>query len=167
MFIPTKYRLKDGSIYWHRLYFSTVPKCLTNNCPPFGSYNWAYYLYQPHKYFLELIDEVRWFIQRGCRGYSDRDIWGWFHHHSTMMLGVLQYLRKHKHGYPAELTLGKWDKALKVMEDGFQAAIDEENDTTSYKIMSTIEFRKLVFKRRRKLMLGLKYFRKYYYSIWD
>ena len=39
-----KYRLKDGSIYFHKLYFDNVPKFLTNGCPPFGSYNWAYYL---------------------------------------------------------------------------------------------------------------------------
>jgi hypothetical protein len=165
--IPKKYRLKDGSIYWHKLYFDNVPKFLTHSSPPFGSYNWAFYLYQPHKYIIELVDEVRYFIQRGRRGWSERDVWGWFAHHSEMMVGVLQYLRKHKHGYPIGLTPGKWAKKLEVMEQGFQAAIDEENDYTSYKRLSRKDHRKLIFSRRRKLMLGLKYFRTHYYSLWD
>jgi len=162
-----KYRLKDGSIYWHKLYFNVVPKWMTKYSPPFGDYNYAAYLYQPHKYFITLYDRVKWFVQRGRRGYSDRDVWGWCDHHSEMMVGVLQYLQKHKHGYPIGLTPGKWAKKLRVMEEGFQAIIDEENDYISYKKLSQKEHRKLVFSRQRKLMLGLKYFRKYYCNLWD
>ncbi len=101
------------------------------------------------------------------RGYSDRDVWGWYNHHAEIMVGILQYLRKYKHGYPIGLTPGKWTKVLLVMEQGFQAIIDGENDMTSYKRLSSKEQRKLIFKRRRKLMLGLKYFRTYYYNLWD
>ena len=115
---------------------------------------------------MELYDEVKWFIQRGMRGYSERDIWGWYSHHAVMMVGVLQYLRKHKHGYPIGLTPGKWSKKLSVMEQGFQAAVDEDNDVTSYKRLSNKEHRKLIFSRRRKLMLGLKCFREHYSSLW-
>jgi hypothetical protein len=153
-----KYLLKDGSIYWHRLYFDFVPTWMTKYCPPGGDYNYAAYLYQPWKYFIALYDHAKYFIQRGKRGYSDRDVWGWYSHHAEMMVGVLQHLRKYKHGHPI---------GLMVMEQGFQAAIDEENDVTSYKRLSNKEHRKLIFTRRRKLMLGLKYFREHYYSLWD
>jgi hypothetical protein len=165
--LPKKYCLKDGSIYWHKLYFAVVPTILTRYSPPFGSYNYAYYLIRPDKYVMDLIDEVRYFIQRGRRGYSDRDVWGWYSHHSRMMVGVIQYLRKHKHGYPLGLTPAKWSKALAIMEKGFQSVIDEENDYHSYKNLSKAEYRKLIFIRQRTLMLGLKYFRKYYYNLWD
>src|SRR5258708_39367581 len=116
---------------------------------------------------MGLWDEVVWFVQRGQRGYSDRDVWGWCDHHAAMMVGVLQYLRKHKHGYPIGLTPGKWSKKLAIMEQGFQAVIDEEDDVTSYKRLSRKEHRKLIFSRQRKLMLGLKHFRTYYGSLWD
>lgn len=42
-----------------------------------------------------------------------------------------------------------------------------ENDFTSYRKLSIKEYRKLLFHRHRKLMLGLKYFRTYYYNLWD
>jgi len=167
MLLPKKYYLSDGSIYWHSLYFDIVPNWMTKYSPPLAAYNYAHYAYKPHDYFIELYDHVRYFIQRGMRGYSDRDVWGWCNHHSEMMVGVLQHLRKYKHGYPVGLTPAKWDKKLTVMEEGFQAMIDEENDVTSYKRLSNKEYRKLIFKRRRKLMLGLKYFREHYYSLWD
>jgi hypothetical protein len=162
-----KYRLKDGSIYWHKLYFAWIPSIFTKYSPPLGNYNYAYYLIRPDKYAVGLYDRVKWFIQRGRRGYSDQDVWGWCDHHSEMMVGVLQYLRKHTHGYPPGLTPGKWDKKLKVMEQGFQTVIDAGNDYTLYKTLSPKEYRKLIFSRRRKLMLGLKYFRKHYFSLWD
>lgn len=162
-----KYRLNDGRINWHKLYFSFVPTWMTKYSPPLGSYNYAAYLYQPRKYIGDLYDHAKWFIQRGQRGYSDADVWGWCDHHSRMMVGVLQYLRKHKHGYPIGLTPGKWAEKLDVMEQGFQAAIDEQDDYTSYKKLSPKDYRKLIFSRRRKLMLGLKYFSTYYQNLWD
>lgn len=165
--IPKKYLLKDGSIYWHSLYFGIMPKWMTNNSPPGGDCNYAAYLYQPHKYFIALYDHVKYFIQRGMRGYSERDVWGWYSHHAIMMVGVLQHLRKYKHGTPIGLTPRKWSEKLNIMEQGFQAVIDEENDVTSYKKLSMKEYRKLIFHRRRKLMLGLKYFREHYQSLWD
>jgi hypothetical protein len=158
--MPNKYSL-------HRLYFDHVPNWMCKYGPPGGDYNYAAYLYQPHKYLISLYDHVKYFIQRGRRGYSERDVWDWRSHHSRMMIGVLQYLRKHKHGYPCGLSLAKWDKKLTVMEQGFQSAIDEENDYKSYKTLSKEEYRKLIFSRRRKLMLGLKYFREYYQDLWD
>ena len=162
-----KYLLKDGSIYWHKLYFDLVPNWMCKYSPPLGSYNYAAYLYQPHKYIRDVYDRCKWFIQRGIRGYSDCDVWGWYSHHSKMMVGVLKYLRANAHGYPMGHSPAKWDKKLKVMQDGFQAVIDEENDFVSYKKLSRKEYLKLVFSRRRKLMLGLKYFRDNYYDLWD
>lgn len=162
-----KYRLKDGSIYWHKLYFALMPDWATRHSPPLGSYNYAAYFYQPHKYVIDIYDRCKWFIQRGRRGYSDCDIWGWCSHHSRMMVGVLRYLRDHAHGYPMGLSPTKWDKKLKVMQEGFQAMVDEENDVTSYKRLSRQAHRKLVFHRQKKLKLALKYFREHYYSLWD
>jgi hypothetical protein len=165
--ILRKYRLKGGSLYWHRIYYDLVPNWMCKYGPPGGDYNYAAYLYQPHKYFMALYNNVKYFIQRGRRGWSDRDAWGWNSHHSEVMVGVIKYLLEHKHGYPVGLTPGKWDKALKVMEDGFQAAVDDDNDFTSYKTLSPQAYKKLIYSRRRKLMLGLKYFREYYFSLWD
>ena len=161
------HRLSDGSVNWHNLYYDLMPKFMTNGSLPGGSYNRAYYLIHPWKYAEDLYYQAKWFIQRGHRGYSDRDMWGWFSHHSQIMVGVLRDLRRTTHGHPLGLTPGKWDKKLRIMQEGFQAVIDEDNDFTSYKKLSRKAHLKLVYGRRRKTMLGLKYFREYYYSLWD
>lgn len=162
-----KYILKDGSVYWHKLYYDLVPDILCRNSPPGGDYNYAYYLYQPHKYPMALYDHAKWFIQRGMRGYSDRDVWGWYSHHATMMVGVLRYLRKYKHGYPIGLSPRSWDIRLKIMQEGFQAVVDEENDVTSYKRLSKKDYKRLLENRQLKLRLGLQYFADYYQNLWD
>lgn len=165
--ILRKYRLKDSGIDWHKLYYDIVPLFMVRYSPPMGSCNYAYYLIHPWMYFIELYDETKWFVQRGLRGWADCDAWGWCRHLSRINVEVLTYLRKHVHGYPLGLTPRTWDKKLQVMIDGFQAMLDEENDTTSYKKFSHKDHLKLVRSRQRKLMLALKYFRLYYYNLWD
>jgi hypothetical protein len=167
MIIPKKYLLKDGSIYWHKLYYALIPKCMTAHCLPGGSYNYAYYLVHPHMYFIELFDNTKWFIQRGWRGYSDCDVWGWYSHNARVMVGVLSTLRKTTHGYPVGMSPAKWDKKLAVMQDGFQAVIDEEEDFRSYKRLGRKEHLKLVRSRYQRTRRGLKYFREYYHNLWD
>lgn len=162
------YLLKDGTVYWHKLYYDIVPDFLCNHSLPLiGGYNLAYYLIRPHKIFIDYAREVKWFWQRGTRGISDRDMWGYVTHHAEQMITVCKYLRKYKHGYPVGLTPGKWDRVLNKMQEGFQAFMDEENDVTSYKTLSPKQHRKLLFSRRRKLMFGLTLFRRHYYSLWD
>ena len=89
-----KYRLTNGKIYWHRLYFAIVPEWMTRYAPPFGSYNYAAMLYQPHKYVMDLYYEVKWFIQRGRRGYSDRDTWSLDQYLASWMPEALERLEK-------------------------------------------------------------------------
>lgn len=162
-----KYLLKDGSIYWHKLYYAFMPKFLTNNRLPGGSYNCAYYLVCPHKYLEELYYHVKWAVQRGLRGYSDSDVWGWYSHHARMMVGVLASLRKTTHGYPIGMSPTRWDKKLAVMQDGFQAVTEEEDDFTSYTKLGHKANLKLTRSRYRRTREGLKYFREYYFNLWD
>lgn len=162
-----KYLLKDGSIYWHKLYFDLVPNWSTKYSPPLGNYNYAAYLIAPHKYVKDLYYQAKWFIQRGMRGYSDYDVWGWCHHHSRMMVGVLKQLRQTTHGYPLGMSPKKWDKKLKFMQDGFQAFVDEDDNVISYRKLSTKEYHKLMMQRQRKVRAALKQFRECYYDLWD
>lgn len=165
--VLNKYLLEDKTIDWHKLYFDAVPGWMTDYSPPGGHYNYAAYLYQPHRYLIDLYSSLKYFIQRGRRGWSNQDAWNWCHHHAKVMVGVLQYLRKNAHSYPMGSRPAVWNKKLSTMELGFQALLDEDNDCTSYKKLSNSDYRKLMFSRRRKLMLGLKYFRENYRDLWD
>lgn len=165
--IPKKYLLNDGSIYWHSVYFDLMPRWTTRYSPPLGHLNYAAYFYQPHKYAQDVYLEMKWFIQRGCRGYSDSDVWGWCSHHSRMMVGVLKQLRRTTHGYPIGLSPARWDKKLKTMQEGFQAMVDEEDDVISYKKLSQKQHRKLMKSRALKLRKALGLFQEHYYNLWD
>lgn len=165
--LAKKYLLKDGSIYWHKLYYAFMPKFMTAYSLPGGNYNRAYYLIRPHQYVKDLYYLAERFIQRGLRGYGDSDVWGWYSHHARISVAAIASLRKTTHGYPIGLTPRKWDKKLAVIQDGFQAVIDEEEDFTSYKKLSRKAHLKLVRDRYRRTRKGLKYFRTYYFNLWD
>ncbi len=48
----------------------------------------------------DLIDNIKWFIQRGKRGYSDRDLWDLQHYITGVMINSLKDLKGQLHGYP-------------------------------------------------------------------
>lgn len=167
MLLLKKYRLSDDSIYWHRLYFDLVPRWMTNNSPPFRWYNWAWYFYNPQKYVVHLWDEAKWFVQRGRRGYSDQDVWGWYSYIARTNAGALRTLAENKMGHPIGMTMEGWRGRLLKMADGFQAVIDDENDYTSYKRLSRKEYKGLLCRRKQRLLAGLKLYREHFQSLWD
>jgi hypothetical protein len=154
--IPKKYRLNDGSIYWHKLYFNIVPKWMTKYSPPLGDYNYAAYLYQPQKYLIALYDHAKWFIQRGYRGYSDSDVWDLASYLSGWMPDALKQLERTKHGTPIGMTPNGWATRLRLMREGFVAVKEMDN---------------LVFEDykplKRKMDKGLKMFAKHFLDLWD
>lgn len=151
-----KYHLKDGSVYWHRLYFDFMPEWMTKYGPPFGTYNYSAYLYQPHKYLADLFREAKYFIQRGYRGYSDRDVWSidWFL--TTIMPPILRRLKKTTHGYPTpNMGMKRWQKKLEKMAQTFEVARRiQEYDKDSLKLQK--EFNR-----------GMQDFVKYFFNLWD
>jgi len=85
---------------------------------------------------------IRWFIQRGIRGWSNRDTWGLDDYLSGFLPQALRYLKEHKHGVPfgafpegpqyiAEdgnptdeayaLATAAWDAIMEKMIAGFEA----------------------------------------------
>jgi hypothetical protein len=157
--IPRKYRLKDGSIYWHKLYFAIMPEWTTRYSPPFGDYNYAAYLYQPHKYIIALYDEVKWFIQRGRRGYSDRDVWSIDWYITSWMLQALEQLKRDTHGHPIGMSKHSWDTRLDLMVNAFRIA--RKIQDCDYK---TPEEYNLALKQFRR---GFNLFKTHFFSLWD
>ena len=67
------------------------------------------------------IRKIKWFWQRGCRGYADCDIWDMCNYLAKIILPMLKQLKGTTHGYPCDLTEKKWDKLLDEMIVGFEA----------------------------------------------
>jgi len=91
----------------------------------FSSYWWKDVL-NPLKY----CRYVKWFCQRGYRGYADCDHWSADSYLEEVMIGVLTDLRKYGHGYPDDLTPEKWDEILGEIIDGLKAAQDIKDEIT-------------------------------------
>jgi hypothetical protein len=152
-----KYRLEDGSIYWHKLYFDNVPKWMSNYSPPLGDYNYAAYLYQPHKYVMALYDKAKWFIQRGYRGYADCDAWSLDYYLAGWMPAAIKYLEENKHGTPIGMTPKGWATRLRIMREGFEAV----------KEMDEIPNRNRYRQLKRKMDKGLRLFAGHFLCLWD
>lgn len=162
-----KYRLKDGDIYWHKLYYAMMPSLFTDYGPPFGSYNWAWYFYNPHTYLFHLWEEAKWFIQRGRRGYSDRDVWGWCDYMARINNTALRRLAEDKKGHPMGMTAEGWHKRILTMIDGFQAFIDNEDDWVSYKRLSKKKYLALIEGRQKRIKVGLRLWGRHFCNLWD
>lgn len=154
-----KYRPADGSIYFHKLYFDIIPDWMTRYSPPFGTYNYAAYAYQPHKYICDLFLEAKWFTQRGMRGYSDRDTWSIDYYLCSWMPQALTTLKKRKIGHPIGLTKRSWDAKLDRMINAFRIA----NKIQDCQYRTPKETREAVKQFRKDLSLFVTHF----FSLWD
>jgi hypothetical protein len=93
----------------------------------------------------DIYYDIKYFIQRGRRGWSDRDAWSidWYLCEPTMMPAFLRRLKAHKHGTPMtmfpteaeyiqsdgnpteeahEIAIRNWDATMDKMIAGFEAA---------------------------------------------
>jgi hypothetical protein len=77
------------------------------------------------KYIWSNIEDffywIKHFIQRGWRGWADCDTWGMDGYLIEVMIPMLKHLKETKHGYPGDLTPGRWDKIMDKMIKGLEA----------------------------------------------
>ena len=118
---------------------------------------------------MNIYKEIKYFIQRGRRGFSDRDLWELdFYIVNTIGNAISRY-KKNLCGYPASLTPEKWDKILNDIKDGFKAAeiiIDRSLMTTDKdgKLNFNEDLYKDYMKRFNK---GMDLFKKYFFNLWN
>lgn len=104
-----------------------------------------------------MFHKIKWFIQRGTRGYADCDVWDLDSYICTWLPKALRQLRDTGCGYPMEETAKKWKDILTQMADGFEA------HNLSLELPDNKEFKK----QNTKLKNGLKLFTKYFNCLWD
>lgn len=110
---------------------------------------------------MEKYREVKWFIQRGRRGYADCDVWDLDSYLSEWLPQALRRIRKITNGYPdyGEAKTSKdWKQILKDMAEGFEAA---------HKIKDICLSGKRYEKTRAKFKKGMRLFSRYFLSLWD
>lgn len=137
------------------------------------------------------IYKIKWFIQRGKRGYSDYDIFDisdWF---IQVIVPMLKQLKETKCGYPCDMTEEEWnsqlDKMIKcfmeISEDGCSMKNEYENkvfesfdieDTNKDKTEECKELREKWLSREKEInnykekmkIEAFNLFSKYFWNLW-
>lgn len=116
-------------------------------------------------FFKEIYRKIKYFIQRGQRGYSDSDLWDAHSHISVLIARMMEDLSKKHSGHPMGLTNKKWEKILKDIAGGFMAS-EELSDLTNM-----LSNRKREEARRKRLNKkfdkAIDLFREYFLNLWD
>ncbi len=114
-------------------------------------------LWEKPRYWFK---EVKWFIQRGKRGYADCDAWNLDSYLEGWLPEALDKIRKDGMSYPMGMKPKEWNKILKEMAKGFRAMYDADTDE-NYKGAKKIEE---AIKLEKK---SLELFSKYFNNLWD
>ena len=129
-----------------------------------------------------MIKQIKFFIQRGRRGYADCDVWNVHSYLSDLLPKMLRQLSV-GYGCPSDLydkkatnnECHKWTEIIEEIAQGFEAAqfLDKMKyhkwvDSKTSKGAKTLEIDyESLENARKKLDRGLELFKKYYLNLWD
>ncbi len=126
--------------------------------------SWKWYLTHPWEICEEFYSEIKYFLQRGWRGYADCDVWGFDLYLTELMADGLKILSEGI-GYPGQgemNTAKRWERALKLNAKRFQDVIDYEE--VGWETDKNYKKRMKVYKEQKE---ALKFIVKWFNNLWD
>ena len=143
--------------------------------------------YRIINFIKRIPKEIKWFFQRGKRGWADIDVICMDYWFFRTVIPMLKRLKDTKHGYPVDMTEEEWDEKLNKMIRCFEEAnedtcsIKNEYDGDIYefyeKIINNPELNTLdkwikrndeIYDYRNKMKNeAFKLFSEYFWSLWD
>uniref|UniRef100_A0A6M3JJ25 Uncharacterized protein n=1 Tax=viral metagenome TaxID=1070528 RepID=A0A6M3JJ25_9ZZZZ len=110
--------------------------------------------------FLRNIPARVWaFLQRGRRGYADRDLWHLAGYLSGWLPEALDTYARDTHSYPGDMTESEWTSMVHAMADGFRAHRRLMDDDYGEEAE-----REMLMERARG---GLRLFAEWFADLWD
>lgn len=124
-------------------------------------------IWRAWRWLLEIPTRIKYFYQRGKRGYADEDCWAIDWYLSSWLPDALETMINKKKGggnsYPGvgkANTSQKWNAIVRDIAEGFRADYQLKNSIIN---PTTIRGRRLVEKRKK----GFALFIKWYDYLWD
>jgi len=90
-------------------------------------------LFDKIRYFPK---EVKWFYQRGTRGWSDQDTWSVYDHLIEIIPPMLRQMAKNKHGIPTSMFSKRAQS--NSLEEGYTKAQEKVAEKKWDKVLNTI-----------------------------
>ena len=116
-----------------------------------------YYLYYKPKYF----------IQRGKRGYSDRDIWNMDSYLSKLLPDMLEHLANISNSYPIEISSKEWTKMLKKWAKDIRKASSKPKYPAKFTDKALEKLRKDHDEKQALIENTFTEIGEYYFNLWD
>lgn len=127
---------------------------------------WWEKIYYPclrfYDYIVDIPKNIKWFIQRGKRGYSDSDLWSLDWYLCTWMPEALREMKRMAHGHPGSLkSVREWKQILEKIALGFegQRHLQEMDYDIDNKVKTT--------KYQKDYEEGMELFTKWFRHLWD
>lgn len=126
---------------------------------------WWEHIWWPIERFLEYIQmiprRVKWFCQRGWRGWAECDTWDFADYLAVIIRDGLKQLAKDSHGYPGGKEFPNfkaWQNKLKDISKAYDDYLKLDYFTKDY--LGKIKKREEIGHRMKDLL-------KYFDSLWD
>lgn len=134
-------------------------------------YRKSYYVKRPWQYVRHQWSQLKWFYQRGSRGYADCDVWSIDAYIVHWLPAALRQLKKENHGHPTSVCNEdidwtthidckgeeRWEALLEEMASGLEMAFVLQDRWISDR--DSLEWRK--FDRAMQLI------HKHFFELWD
>lgn len=131
-------------------------------------YYWLYRNLDTYSHLQNLYRNTKYFIQRGRRGWSNRDVWSFDWYIAGVITEAVAHLKKTTHGFPANLTEEKWNEILDEIIYAFKILRDRQDlfyeACEEYGVDAAIEIDK---ENRKSVKKGMALFIKNFDGLWD
>jgi hypothetical protein len=133
---------------------------------------WIVYRFLRWRIYRPIVDipsNIKYFIQRGIRGYSDRDVWDFNDYLAGVISGGTRKLAKDPIGHPVSLdSAEEWSNMLTRIASAFET-FPKEIDlwVEDCKSMGPDNARAAEEVRMKKTEEGMLLFVKYFAAMWD
>ena len=148
-----------------------------------------YIIYNLPESPMDIYRNIKWFIQRGKRGYADCDVWGYDEYLSKIIVDGLKDLKSQVHGVPnspcfiskdgKDVDLGAWkaildeiiwtfEVAQKIINDEWiRLNSKERNKKSTNKFSKNYKYHIMTKEECSRYRNGWKLFQKHFFNLWD
>lgn len=76
-------------------------------------------------WFSNIPSEIKYFFQRGKRGWSDCDTWDLHYYLSDIVVGTVKHLKENNHGIPSTFLTSQSDENFELAEKEWKSVLEQ------------------------------------------